>query len=78
MLQPFLVRAKFGRQNADKNSTLALKEKAKQSIYQTFRLNWMLLLVPLTDEILNLWDGFLEIVDYLQSTPQITKLIESL
>lgn len=33
--------------------------------------------VPLTDEILNLWNNFLEIVDYLQSTPQICKIIES-
>lgn len=34
--------------------------------------------VPLTDEILNLWNDFLEIVDYLQSTPQISKIIESI
>lgn len=36
------------------------------------------ILVPLTDEILNLWNDFLEIVDYLQSTPQISKIIESI
>ena len=51
------------------------KEKAPQiidlqSFYKTF--------VPLTDEILNLWNDFLEIVDYLQSTPQISKIIESI
>lgn len=34
--------------------------------------------VPLTDEILNLWNDFLEIVDYQQSTPQISKIIESI
>lgn len=39
---------------------------------------WMLILVHLTDEILNLWNDFLEIVGYLQTTPHITKLIESL
>lgn len=34
--------------------------------------------VPLTDEILNLWNDFLEIVDYLQSNSSITKLIGGL
>lgn len=44
-------------------------------IYRAFSQR---ILVPLTDEILNLWSDFSKIVDYLQSTPQILKLIEGL
>lgn len=34
--------------------------------------------VPLKDEILNLWNGFLAIIDFIQANPDITKIIASL
>lgn len=34
--------------------------------------------VPLKDEILNLWNDFLAIVDFIQANPEITKIIVNL
>lgn len=34
--------------------------------------------VPLKDEILNLWNGFLAIIDFIQANPDITQIIASL
>lgn len=53
-----------------------IKKKLLASLYLT--RSYTIYIVPLTDEILNLWNDFLEIVDYLQSTPQISKIIESI
>ena len=34
--------------------------------------------VPLKDEILNLWNDFLAIIDFIQANPDITKIIVTL
>lgn len=40
--------------------------------------NDLSLRVPLKNEMLNLWNDFLLIIDYIKATPEITKIISSL
>ena len=51
------------------------KQKSQPSIILMIAI---FILVPLNDEILNLWNDFRLIVEYLQSVEGITKLINSI
>ena len=53
-----------------------IKKKLLASLYLT--RSYTIHIVPLNNEILNLWNNFRLIVEYLQSVEGITKLINSL
>lgn len=51
-----------------------IKQKSQPFVIQMIAIYF----VPLKDEILNLWNGFLAIIDFIQANPDITKIIASL
>ncbi len=53
-----------------------IKKKLLASLYLT--RSYTIHIVPLNDEILNLWNDFRFIVEYLKSVEGIIKLIESI
>lgn len=53
-----------------------IKKKLLASLYLT--RSYTIHIVPLNDEILNLWNDFRLIVEYLKSVEGIVKLIESI
>lgn len=56
-----------------KASGQKIKEKRQLLI-----IKQLAFIVPLKDEILNLWNDFLAIVDFIQANPEITKIIVNL